>query len=103
MQGQKGVCDTLESIKMALPEASVNKVGHWRADDSRSEIAVFLTTGPIDDLLSLIDKGEELGLIVGVERPVGEVFGNEPRELDRVVTEEVRTVSVAPDVLVTHT
>ena len=57
---------TLQSIKMTLSEASVDKVGDRWTDDSRGEVKIFLAAVPIDNFLFLVDKREELGLIVWI-------------------------------------
>ena len=65
---------------MALSKTSVNEVGNRWTDDSRSKVKVFLTAVPVDYFLFLVDKREELGLIVRVESPIREVLGYEPWE-----------------------
>ena len=71
---------------MSFSVASVDKVGDWWTYDPRREVRVFLTSVPIDHFLLLVDEGEELGLIVRVERPVREILRDEPWELDGVVS-----------------
>ena len=51
---------------MTLSKAFVDKVGDRWTDDSRGEIKVFLAAVPIDNFLFLVDKREELGLVVWI-------------------------------------
>ena len=83
---------------MTSAEASMDQIRERRAQYTTENVGIFLQACPVEYVLARLDKADKLIFIFWAEGSRGEILWDIPREIDRVFTNQVHSVRVAPNV-----
>lgn len=88
----------LKGSEMSLSEAPMDQIRQRRAQDSAQHVGIFLDTIPVKDVLAGLNETDQLVFVLGVQSARWEILWHVPGEVNRVFTDQIHAVAVAPDV-----